>query len=67
MDLMSAILICVRGKTSAYKMRKGSFRCLFLIAPKVQAAAGFVSVFLLYFWRNFSTRPAVSMIFCLPV
>ena len=23
--------------------------------------------FILYFWRNFSTRPSVSTIFCLPV
>lgn len=23
--------------------------------------------FMPYFWRNFSTRPAVSTIFCLPV
>src|SRR5947209_20264948 len=30
--------------------------------------AGFAAVFfLVYFWRNFSTRPAVSTIFCLPV
>ena len=36
---------------------------------KTYADAGGVAAFLLpaYFWRNFSTRPAVSTIFCLPV
>ncbi len=32
-----------------------------------QATGVLAAVFLVYFWRNFSTRPAVSTIFCLPV
>ena len=37
--------------------------------PQVVAVLGLASVGLLraYFWRNLSTRPAVSTIFCLPV
>jgi len=37
--------------------------------PHVVAVLGLASVGLLraYFWRNLSTRPAVSTIFCLPV
>ncbi len=31
------------------------------------ASAQTASYFMPYFWRNFSTRPAVSTIFCLPV
>ena len=31
------------------------------------AALGLAGVFLPYFWLNFSMRPAVSRVFCLPV
>jgi hypothetical protein len=54
-------------------MKKGSRSCLSRGAqrdtPYAEGClAGFAGAFFfVYFWRNFSTRPAVSTIFCLPV
>ena len=52
---------------SPHKTKKAAEAAFLRGYRKAHAAAGLTALFPAYFWRNFSTRPAVSTIFCLPV